>query len=85
MRLCGGELKEIVAIASDHDAFVLLGGGEDTIVGRIYRERFAQLDDVMSMTFQRILDRGGNVVVEEELHSAGCSSWGSARRSISAG
>ena len=84
MLLTGRGPDEVVAIACNQDALVLLGGREDAIVGRIWHEYFAQLNDVVPVTLECTTDRGGNVVVEEELHFAACSIWGRARRSISA-
>lgn len=84
MRSSRGQLQKVVAITSDHHPLIALCGGKNVFIRSGAREKISEPDYVVFVPLQSVLDRGGHVVVEEELHLMRSSICGSASRSISA-
>jgi hypothetical protein len=84
MRSFCSELKEVVAITSNHHTLIALRGRKHIFVRSGAREELSEPDNFMLMPFESVLDRGGNVVIEEEFQFPFSSICGSASRSISA-
>jgi len=71
MRIFSGELEEIVSIARDHHTLIALRSSKNYVVRRVARKKLSELDGFMPMSLEGVLDRGGDVVVEQEFHLAG--------------
>ena len=84
MRPSRSELQKVVAIASDHYASIALCGRKNDFIGSGAGEKISEPDNVVLVSLQSVLDRGGHVVVEEEFHLIRFSICGMASRSISA-
>jgi len=76
-------LQEVIAVARYQDQLLRAGVSKNLIVPRINRKRFPQARNLVAEGLQGERHVVGDIVIEQELHSASGTIWRAARTSIS--